>query len=83
MASLRLPCPPTPRHCTHERACDSLVPAGLAIGGQSRPRCRGPALATLRARVKETGADAVFWNRRYEPAVMTREVALEAYARLR
>ncbi len=30
---------------------------------------RGPALATLRALVQETGANAVFWNRRYEPAL--------------
>ncbi len=34
---------------------------------------RGPALATLRALVEETGARAVFWNRRYEPAVLPRE----------
>lgn len=33
----------------------------------------GPALATLRALVEETGARAVFWNRRYEPAVFSRE----------
>ncbi len=29
---------------------------------------RGPTLATLRALVRATGAAAVFWNRRYEPA---------------
>ncbi|HTY88095.1 MAG TPA: deoxyribodipyrimidine photo-lyase [Candidatus Acidoferrum sp.] len=33
----------------------------------------GPTLATLRALVKETGAQAVFWNRRSEPAVMARD----------
>ena len=31
---------------------------------------RGPALETLRALVKETRATAVFWNHRYEPAVI-------------
>src|SRR5579872_2637854 len=30
---------------------------------------RGPALETLRKLIKETGATAVFWNRRYEPVV--------------
>ena len=34
---------------------------------------RGPALDTLRGLVKETNADAVFWNRRYEPAVLARD----------
>ena len=33
----------------------------------------GPALATLREIAKETHADEVFWNRRYEPAVITRD----------
>jgi deoxyribodipyrimidine photo-lyase len=34
---------------------------------------RGPSLETLRALVKEIGATAVFWNRRYEPAVIARD----------
>ena len=34
---------------------------------------RGPSLETLRSLVKETGAGAVFWNRRYEPAVIARD----------
>ena len=33
----------------------------------------GPALGTLREIAKETHADEVFWNRRYEPAVITRD----------
>ena len=36
---------------------------------------RGPVLATLHTLVKETGATAVFWNRRYEPAVTARDGA--------
>ncbi len=34
---------------------------------------RGRALETLRALVRETGAGAVVWNRRYEPAVIGRD----------
>ena len=34
---------------------------------------RGPTLDTLRGLVKETNADAVFWNRRYEPVVIARD----------
>jgi len=33
---------------------------------------RGPALATLRALLDETGATTVVWNRRYEPAAVER-----------
>ena len=38
---------------------------------------RGPALETLRALVKETGATTVFWNRRYEPVIAARDAGLE------
>src|ERR1041385_5234630 len=34
---------------------------------------RGPSLQTLQSLVKETGATAVFWNRRYEPAGISRD----------
>jgi len=34
---------------------------------------RGPAAETLARLVAETGAGAVFWNRRYEPAVVARD----------
>ncbi len=34
---------------------------------------RGAALAALEALVRETGADAVHWNRRYEPAAIERD----------
>ena len=33
----------------------------------------GPTLPTLRQLAKETGATAIFWNRRYEPAVTARD----------
>ena len=42
---------------------------------------RGPALETLRTLVKETGATAVFWNRRYEPAVSARDAKVQAALR--
>jgi len=38
---------------------------------------RGPTLETLRALVQETGAGAVFWNRRYEPALIARDQRLK------
>ncbi|HUA66427.1 MAG TPA: deoxyribodipyrimidine photo-lyase [Alphaproteobacteria bacterium] len=39
---------------------------------------RGPSLQTLLAMVTETGATAVFWNRRYEPAVIERDTKVKA-----
>jgi deoxyribodipyrimidine photo-lyase len=34
---------------------------------------RGPTLETIRALLEESGATAVYWNRRYEPAVIDRD----------
>lgn len=42
---------------------------------------RGPTLATLQALLKETGATAVFWNRRYEPAVTARDTQIKTALR--
>lgn len=42
---------------------------------------RGPTLAALQALIKETGATAVFWNRRYEPAVTARDTEIKAALR--
>ena len=39
---------------------------------------RGPSVDTLRALMKETGADVVFWNRRYEPALVARDKVIAA-----
>ncbi|HMO85388.1 MAG TPA: deoxyribodipyrimidine photo-lyase [Lacipirellulaceae bacterium] len=39
---------------------------------------RGPAHQTLRAVIDETGADAVLWCRRYEPAAIARDKQLKA-----
>ena len=38
---------------------------------------RGPSLDTLIALAEETGADAVFWHRRYEPAIVDRDTAVK------
>jgi deoxyribodipyrimidine photo-lyase len=38
---------------------------------------RGPSLDALRQLVKETGATAVFWNRRYEPALIERDTKVK------
>lgn len=42
---------------------------------------RGPALEVLLALAQETGADAVFWNRRYEPDVTARDANVMATLR--
>ena len=42
---------------------------------------RGPTLAALRSLIDETGATAVFWNRRYEPAVVERDKAIKSALR--
>ncbi len=38
---------------------------------------RGPALDVLRKLVMETGATGVFWNRRYEPAIIARDAKVK------
>jgi len=38
---------------------------------------RGPTLETLSALVNETSANAVFWNRRYEPGVLARDAKVK------
>ena len=38
----------------------------------------GRSLKTLRALMNETGADMVYWNRRYEPALVARDKMIES-----
>ncbi len=54
-----------------------VLDAGLREMGSRLVIRRGPTLAALRALARETGATAVFWNRRYEPAVMARDTMVE------
>ena len=37
----------------------------------------GPTLKALRSLLKETGSAAVYWNRRYEPAVLARDKEIQ------
>ena len=41
----------------------------------------GPTLAALKQLISETGADAVYWNRRYEPVCIARDTELKAALR--
>jgi deoxyribodipyrimidine photo-lyase len=51
--------------------------AALRAAGSRLIVRRGPAEAALRDLVRETGARAVFWNRRYEPACMARDAKIK------
>ena len=44
---------------------------------------RGPSLEAIGRLAAESGASAVFWNRRYEPAAMARDAAVKAQLRER
>ncbi|MCU0784893.1 MAG: DNA photolyase family protein [Verrucomicrobia bacterium] len=51
--------------------------AQLRAAGSRLVIRRGPTLESLRALAKETGAAAVFWNRRHEPAVIARDAKVK------
>ena len=51
--------------------------AAFAKAGAPLVIRRGPSLDALRKLVKETGATHVTWNRRYEPAVITRDTGIK------
>jgi deoxyribodipyrimidine photo-lyase len=53
----------------------------LAARGSRLQIFRGPSRATLRALVAQCGAAAVFWNRRYEPAIVARDAGIERVLR--
>lgn len=42
---------------------------------------RGPSLTALKQLISETGADTVFWTRRYEPYAMQRDASVKAALR--
>jgi deoxyribodipyrimidine photo-lyase len=56
----------------------AALDAGLRERGSRLIYARGDAAEALRKIVKATGAGAVYWNRRYEPAVIARDSALKA-----
>jgi len=55
----------------------SALDSDLRALGSRLLLLRGPSLAALRAVLRQTGATAVFWNRRYEPAVVARDAEIE------
>jgi deoxyribodipyrimidine photo-lyase len=52
--------------------------ADLRARGSRLILARGPSGEVLRDLVRATGAGALFWNRRYEPAIIARDAALKA-----
>ena len=58
------------------RSLRSLDAAIRGRGGRLILR-RGPSMDALRALIQECGAGAVYWNRRYEPAVRERDGRVE------
>jgi len=50
---------------------------GLAGKGATLVLRRGPSLDQLRQLVRETGASAVYWNRRYESAAVERDMRIK------
>jgi deoxyribodipyrimidine photo-lyase len=59
-------------HHSLERLAAALAKAGAPLVIR-----RGPSLATLRSLAREFAATHVVWNRRYEPAVITRDTAIK------
>jgi deoxyribodipyrimidine photo-lyase len=59
-----------------QRSLDALD-AALHRRGNRLRRFVGPTLATLQTLADVTRADAVFWNRRYEPAIEQRDAAIK------
>jgi deoxyribodipyrimidine photo-lyase len=55
----------------------SALDAELRARGSRLSLLRGPALDCLRSAVARTGASAVFWNRRYEPASVARDLEVK------
>ncbi|MBY0231374.1 MAG: DNA photolyase family protein [Gemmataceae bacterium] len=56
----------------------AALDASLRKLGSRLVRVIGPTLPTVLGLARETGAGAVFWNRRYEPALVARDTALKA-----
>ena len=55
----------------------AALAVNLHAAGSTLILRQGPSLAALLKLVKETGAGAVFWNRRYEPAVIQRDKIIQ------
>jgi len=55
----------------------AALDGGLQARGLRLIVREGASLAVLRALVKETGAAAVFWNRRYDPSAVARDTGIK------
>ncbi len=55
----------------------AALDADLRSRGSRLIRLRGPSLAALSGLARGVGAEAVFWNRCYEPAVIARDTTLK------
>ncbi len=51
----------------------AALDAELRMTGSRLIITKGPSITALRRVIKETGATAIYWNRRYEPAVIARD----------
>ena len=60
----------------------AALAADLEKAGARLVLRRGPTAETLKALLTETGADAVFWNRRYEPAAIERDKAVKEFLKV-
>ena len=56
----------------------SALSADLAAAGSGLVVREGPSLDTLLRLAADTGAEAVYWNRLYEPAALARDSAVES-----
>jgi deoxyribodipyrimidine photo-lyase len=63
-------------HCSLAALGDDLRSRGSRLS-----LLRGPALECLREAAARTGASAVFWNRRYEPAAVARDIEVKTQLR--
>jgi len=77
------PWPPGGASCWWLHQSLSALEAGLRVAGSKLVFRRGPSFVTLRDLVNETGAVAVFWNRRYEPAIIARDATIREALRAR
>jgi deoxyribodipyrimidine photo-lyase len=60
----------------------AALDADLRARGSALRYFAGPTLDTLRRLISETNIEAVFWNRRYEPALQARDTAVLQALRL-
>lgn len=59
----------------------SALQQSLAVKGAELHVAHGDSLTMLRALIAASGAEAVYWTRRYEPAAIARDTALKATLR--